>query len=248
MISGIRALTFDVGGTVLDWHRGLSQALADAGARRGLDADWPAITNEYSRRSLQAMVGQAHPSFNIDDVHHTVLEAVIKEHGLATFTPEDREVIERTWHRLDAWPDVPLAIARLREKYAVVAFTILSTSLILDVSRRNGLTWDCVVSCEMLGTYKTRPEAYRTCAKWLGYRPHELLMVACHNFDLMAAREAGYRSAFVERPADGALPIPRTPLRILLTTSSPRISASWRSGSAPNKAQSDTSGSSCLGV
>jgi 2-haloacid dehalogenase len=202
MISGIKALTFDVGGTVLDWHRGISQAFTSAGARRGLNADWPAITNEYRRRSLQAMVGQVNPSFNIDDVHHTVLEAVIKEHGLAAFTPRDREEVERTWHQLDAWPDFPAALARLREKYAVVAFTILSTSLILDVSRRNGLTWDCVVSCEMIGTYKTRPEAYRTCAKWLGYRPGELLMVACHNFDLMAAREAGYRSAFVERPAE----------------------------------------------
>ena len=46
--------------------------------------------------------------------------------------------------------------------------TILSTSLILDVSRRNGLTWDCVISCEMIGVYKTRPEAYRTCASGSG--------------------------------------------------------------------------------
>jgi len=202
MISGIKGLTFDVGGTVLDWHRGVSQAFTDAGARRGLNADWPAITNEYRRRSLEAMVGQVKPSFNIDDVHHTVLEAVIKEHGLSAFMAEDREAIQRTWHELDAWPDLPAALARLRKKYAVVAFTILSTSLIVDVSRRNGLTWDCVVSCEMIGIYEARPEAYRTCAKWLGRRPDELLMVACHNFDLMAAREAGYRSAFVERPAE----------------------------------------------
>lgn len=213
MISGIKALTFDVGGTVLDWHRGVRQAFADAGARRGLTADWPAITNEYRRRSLQAMVGQVNPLFNIDDVHRTMLEAVIQEHGLSAFTPEDRDAIHRTWHELDAWPDFPAALARLRKDYAVVAFTILSTSLIVDVSRRNGLTWDCVVSCEMVGFYKTRPEAYRTCAKWLGRRPDELLMVACHNFDLLAAREVGYRSAFVKRPAEwgGAGPPDPTP-------------------------------------
>jgi 2-haloacid dehalogenase len=158
MISGIKALTFDVGGTVLDWHRGITRAFADAGARRGLNKDWPAITNEYRRRALQAMVGQANPSFNIDDVHHSVLEAVIKEQGLSALTPEDREAIQRTWHELDAWPGFPGVLARLREKYALVAFTILSTSLILDVSRRNRLTWDCVISCEMIGIYKTRPE------------------------------------------------------------------------------------------
>ena len=73
-------------------------------------------------------------------------------------------------------------------------------SLIVDVSRKNGLHWDCVVSCEMIGSYKPNPEAYITCAKWLGYRPEEILMVACHNFDLLAARKTGYRSAFVRRP------------------------------------------------
>lgn len=209
MLSGIKALTFDVGGTVLDWHRGLGRAFAAAGERRGLHADWPAVTNDYRRRSLRAMVGQVNPGFNIDGVHRTMLDTVLEDHGLTAFSAEDRTAIHRTWHELDAWPDFPAALARLREKYAVVAFTILSTSLIVDVSRRNGLTWDCLVSCEMIGIYKTRPEAYQTCAQWLGHRPEELLMVACHNFDLMAARAAGYRSAFVARPAEwGPAPPP----------------------------------------
>jgi FMN phosphatase YigB (HAD superfamily) len=84
MISGIKALTFDVGGTVLDWHRGITRAFADAGARRGLNKDWPAITNEYRRRALQAMVGQANPSFNIDDVHSDV--------GLRHLVRDDRHL------------------------------------------------------------------------------------------------------------------------------------------------------------
>jgi 2-haloacid dehalogenase len=150
MLSGIKALTFDTGGTILDWHSGVSRAFANAGARRGMSADWPAITNEYRRRSLQAMVGQVNPSFNIDDVHRDMLDLVIGDHRLGALTDDDREAIHRTWHALDAWPDFPAALARLRQKYAVVSFTILSTSLILDVSRRNGLTWDCVVSCEMI--------------------------------------------------------------------------------------------------
>jgi len=124
MMSEIKALTFDVGGTVLDWHRGLSQAFADAGIRGGINADWPAITNEYRRRSLQAMVGQATSSFNIDDVHRDVLDTVIQAHDLSKLTQDDREAVRRTWHALDAWPDFPPALARLRQKYVVVAFTI----------------------------------------------------------------------------------------------------------------------------
>ena len=86
MVSGIKALTFDTGGTILDWHSGVSRAFADAGARRGVSADWPAITNEYRRRSLQAMVGQVNPSFNIDDVHRDMLDRVIGDHGLGALT------------------------------------------------------------------------------------------------------------------------------------------------------------------
>lgn len=202
MLTDVKALTFDTGGTILDWHTGISSTFARVGALRGVSADWSAITNEYRRRSLMTMLGAVNPTFNIDDVHRRVLNEVVNEFGLSALTEDDKAVIWRTWHALDAWPDFPPALARLRKKYAVVSFTILSTSLILDVSRHNGFSWDCVVSCEMIGTYKTRPEAYRTCAKWLGFRPDELLMVACHNFDLMAARAEGYKSAFVRRPTE----------------------------------------------
>lgn len=196
----IKALTFDTGGTILDWHSGISTALAAAGARRGVVADWPAVTNDYRRRALKGMTRQVRPDFNIDGVHRRVLDELATEHGWSAFTEEDRIGIQRAWHALDAWPDFPAALARLRRKHVVASFTILSTSLIVDVSRRNGLDWDCIVSCEMIGSYKPNPEAYTTCARWLGFEPQEVLMVACHNFDLLAARAVGYRLAFVRRP------------------------------------------------
>ena len=163
-------------------------------------ADWPAVTNEYRRRALKAMTRQVRPDFNIDDVHRRVLDELAAEHGWLAFTEEDRIGIQRAWHALDAWPDFPAALARLRRKHVVASFTILSTSLIVDVSRRNGLYWDCIVSCEMIGSYKPNPRGLHTCARWLGFGPEEILMVACHNFDLLAARAVGYRSAFVRRP------------------------------------------------
>jgi 2-haloacid dehalogenase len=88
----------------------------------------------------------------------------------------------------------------LRDKLPVVSFTMLPTSLVVDVSRRNGLTWDAIVSCEMIGVYKPHPEAYATAAKWLNLAPAQILMVACHNFDLNAAHRAGFRTAFIRRP------------------------------------------------
>ena len=198
----IKALTFDTGGTILDWHAGISRAFAAAGAKRGLQADWPAITNDYRRRSLQGIVGQVQPDFNFDDVHRRMLDAVIADHKLDALTPEDRDTIWRTWHQLDAWPDFPAALARLRRKYVAASFTLLTTSLVIDVSKKNGIDWDAIISCEMIGIYKTRPEAYRTAARWLQLEPAEILMVACHNFDLNAALACGYQTAFVKRPAE----------------------------------------------
>lgn len=196
----IKALTFDTGGTILDWHGGISRALAAAGARHGLTADWAAVTNDYRRRSLQAITGQVRPAFNFDDVHRSVLDRVIADHKLDLLSAEDRDAVWRTWHALDAWPDFPAALARLRKKYVVASFTLLTTSLVVDVSKRNGIDWDAIISCEMIGMYKTRPEAYMTAAKWLQLDPSEILMVACHNFDLNAALGCGYKTAFVKRP------------------------------------------------
>lgn len=201
----IKALTFDTGGTILDWHTGISAALAAAGGRRGLRRDWPAIANDYRARSLKAMVnaGADEPAtFNIDDVHRRMLAEVIGEHDLGDFTDRDREAIWRAWHELDCWPDFPATLPELRRKFVVASFTILSVSLIIDTARRNGLSWDAVISCEMIGKYKILPEAYQQAARWLALEPGEILMVACHNFDLDAARQVGFKSAFVRRPEE----------------------------------------------
>lgn len=202
MTPSVRALAFDTGGTVLDWHGGVSSALAALGARRGLVADWPSMANEYRRRALKAMTRQVRPDFNIDVVHRRVFDELAAEQGWTGLTEEDRVAMQRAWHALDAWPDFPPALARLRRHFVVASFTILSTSLIVDVSRRNRLDWDCVISCEMIGSYKPNPDSYATCARWLGLAPRDILMVACHNFDLLGARQAGFRAAFVRRPAE----------------------------------------------
>ncbi len=200
VLSGIQALAFDTGGTVLDWHTGIRAALAEVGARHGIDRDWTDITNAYRRRALQRMTNQSSPGFNIDDVHRDVLEQLVAEHGLGMFSDAERATIARHWHALDAWPDFLPALARLRSRYVVVSFTILSVALIVDTARRNGLHWDAVISCEMLDVCKPRPEAYQRAAGLLQLEPGNILMVACHNFDLNAARGVGYRTCFVRRP------------------------------------------------
>lgn len=196
----IRALAFDTGGTVLDWHSGLVAAFQRVGARRGVTAAWHALANDWRRRTMKGIVGQVRPQFHMDDVHRRVLDDALAHAAFDAFTADDRVELLHAWHALDTWPDFPPALAALRTALPVVSFTMLPTALVVDVSRRNGVVWDAVISCEMIGVYKPHAEAYLTAARWLSLAPAQILMVACHNFDLNAAHAVGMRTAFVSRP------------------------------------------------
>ncbi|WP_417516533.1 HAD family hydrolase [Minwuia sp.] len=205
-LSKIRALTFDTGGTILDWHSGFRDALATAGGRHGVERDWAMLANELRRRSLKAMLNQGRdgpPQHNIDDAHRFSLDAILKEEGLEVFDTADRQAIAYDApHGFTCWPDFPPTLPKLRERHIVASFTILSYRLIIDTARANGLSWDAVLSCEGFGVYKLLPAAYARAAHFLQLDPSECLMVACHRFDLDAARDAGYRTALVRRPTE----------------------------------------------
>ena len=212
---GIKALTFDTGGTILDWHTGFRDAFAAAGSKHKIDKDWAGLANEYRRRTLQAMLnhGEKEPaSKNFDDVHREVLESMASEQGLESFTADDKHSIAwEALHGLTCWPDFPAVLPRLREKYLCVSFTLLSFRIIIDTARVNGLSWDAVMSCEGIGKYKVLPESYLTCAKFLQLDPSECCMVACHNFDLDAAKSCGFKTAFVHRPKEWGHESPPSP-------------------------------------
>lgn len=205
-LSNIKALTFDTGGTILDWHSGFRDALAAVGVRHGIERDWAVMANELRRRSLGAMLNLGEhepPAYNFDDAHRSALNAILADEGLETFTEEERRSIARDApHGFTCWPDFPPTLPKLRERYIVASFTILSYRIIIDTARRNGLSWDAVLSCEGIGKYKILPEAYEKAAHFLQLDPPEILMVACHRFDLDAARSVGFRTALVRRPTE----------------------------------------------
>lgn len=216
-LQDIKALTFDTGGTVLDWHSGFRDAFAAAGQRHGISRDWAALANDLRRRSMQAMLNLGEdgpPTYNFDEANRFCLEALLNDERLETFDAQDRQAI--AWdspHRFDAWPDVQEGLAALRMNRIVASFSLLSYRLIIDSSRRNGLVWDAVLSCEGLGLYKLLPEAYRRAARRLQLAPEECLMVACHPYDLDAARQVGFRTALVRRPREWGDRMPETPAR-----------------------------------
>ena len=201
----IQALTFDTGGTILDWYGGIYTKMAEIGAKRGIEGDWASITHQYRIASLMAMTGGAEdfrPDFNIDDVHLQQIERVLSENNMGGFAPEDHCAVRDAWHELECWPDVPTGLARLRSRYIAASLTILSNRLIVDTCKRANISWDAVFSCESIGFYNPRPQAYLQAAEWLQVKPSECLMVAAHGMDLAAAARCGFKTAFVRRPTE----------------------------------------------
>ncbi len=202
----IKALTFDTGGTILDWHSGFATALQEAGNHHGVDKDWPALANEIRRRSLKLMVNLGEheaPTHNFDDGHRMALDEVLALNDFEILSSRERRKI--WWdavHNLQCWPDFPPVLPKLRQKYYCASFTILSFRIIMDTARKNNLDWDAVFSCEAIGKYKFLPEPYRAVTKFLQLQPEECCMVACHNWDLDAAKAVGFKTAFVRRPAE----------------------------------------------
>ena len=201
MRNGIKALVFDVGGSVFDWQTATRRAVREIADARGVDVDDGSFTMTWRRRMFQELAkvrsGQL-PWQNADRLHRTILDELAEAYPQLELSDADRDDLNRAWHRMGVWDDVPDALKRLREHYIVSILTVLSLSIVVDSSRHAGIDWDAYLSCEFLGVYKPDAEAYRTAAHLLGAEPRETMMVAVHPGDLLAAQRAGLRTGYVK--------------------------------------------------
>lgn len=203
--SEIEAVTFDVGGTVVDWYSGMYDQLERFGEERGVEADWDSVLKAWrikgAGRALNSRPEDL-PGGNLDGVHRQVLDEVLDDFGVEGFSAVDREQMTRFWHQVPAWPDASEGLSRLREQHVVSTLTVLSLPMVVSVSRNESFSWDCVICCEMLDRYKFHPTSYTRAAELLGHDPEEMLHVAAHELDLQAASDAGFNTAYVKRPEE----------------------------------------------
>ena len=205
-LSQIKALTFDVGGTVFDWRGTIEAEVTELANQQGADSlDVTEFAIDW-RRGMFAKLARVRsrelPWMNADDLHRSVLDDVLDKHTALTLSGSERDELNNVWHRLNAWPDAPAAIARLRSRYTVVVLTVLSWSIAVDCSKHNGIDWDGILSCEFLGDYKPDAAAYHAGVRLLRLEPSQAMMVAAHPGDLGAAVAAGLHSAFVMREGE----------------------------------------------
>jgi 2-haloacid dehalogenase len=205
LLRGIKALTFDVFGTVVDWRGSLIEEGKRLGRRKKTKADWAAFADAWRGGYRPAMdrVRRGELAWtNIDGLHRIILDGLLPRFGLDGLTEAEKDRLNRAWHRLAPWKEAVAGLKRLKKKYVIATLSNGNVALLTNMAKHGGLPWDCVLSAELFGHYKPDPESYQGAARMLGLRPEEVLMVAAHKDDLDGAARAGLRTAFVQRPLE----------------------------------------------
>jgi 2-haloacid dehalogenase len=201
----VKALAFDVFGTVVDWRGSIIREARLLGRRKRIRADWAAFADAWRAGYRPAMArvrsGEL-PWTRIDDLHRMILDELLRQFGIRGLTEDDIAHFNRAWHRLKPWPDARAGLARLKRGHVIATLSNGNVALLTNMAKHAGLPWDCILSAELVRHYKPDPETYLGAADLLGVRPQELMMVAAHKDDLHAARACGLKTAYVTRPRE----------------------------------------------
>jgi len=202
-MEGIKALFFDVFGTLVDWRTSIAREARDILAPRGVRLDWEAFADawraEYQPAMEEVRTGRL-PFSKLDLLHRRNLDRVLERLAPAPVDEVTRARLNGAWHRLDAWPDVTPGLARLRTQFLLAPCSNGNISIMVDLARRNGWIWDAIAGAELARDYKPKPAVYLAAAAAFDCAPAEAMMVAAHSSDLAAAAAAGLRTAFIARP------------------------------------------------
>jgi 2-haloacid dehalogenase len=202
---GVKALTFDVFGTTVDWRGSLILEGEDWGRARNLEIDWPRFADSWRAGYAPAMDQVRKgllPWMNLDQLHRKILDRLFAEYKIDGLSETEKEHFNKVWHRLHPWPDTVAGLTRLKTRFILSTLSNANVSLLVDMAKFAGLPWDAVLCAEIFHHYKPDPETYLGAAELLGCKPQEVIMVAAHPNDLRAAQKLGLRTAFVPRPRE----------------------------------------------
>jgi len=203
MSGPVKALLFDVFGTLVDWRAGIAREAERILRPLGHAIDGIAFADawraEYQPAMDEVRDGRV-PFCRLDVLHRRNLERILPRFGISGLTPGVLHDLNLAWHRLDGWEDVAPGLTQLRQKFLLAPQSNGNISLMVDLARHNGFVWDAILGAEIAGDYKQKPRVYLAACDALALAPDACMMVAAHSKDLKAAAGCGLRTAHVARP------------------------------------------------
>jgi 2-haloacid dehalogenase len=198
-----KALFFDVFGTLVDWRSGVAREAERILGPLGHRLDWLAFADawrdQYQPGMEEVRSGRI-PFSKLDVLHRHNLERILPRFGISALTEEVARCLNLAWHKLDAWPDVPGGLTRLKRRSLLAPVSNGNISLMVDLARRNNLPWDAILGAETAGDYKPKPRVYLAACEAFDLAPGDCMMVAAHTNDLLAAAKCGLRTGHIARP------------------------------------------------
>jgi len=202
-LAGVKALTFDVFGTVVDWRGSIAREVRAMAGEKKLRVNASKFADAWRsgyRPAMNRVAAGELPWTKIDDLHRIILDEVLAKFRISALNEAEKAQLNRAWHRLKPWPDSVRGLKRLKRKFTIATLSNGNVALLNNMARNAGLPWDLILSAEIFHHYKPDPEVYLGAADMLGLRPAEVMMVAAHKDDLRAAARQGLRTALVLRP------------------------------------------------
>jgi 2-haloacid dehalogenase len=201
----LKVIAFDVFGTVVDWHGGISAEVAKMLPE--VDADgfalaWRAGYQPAMRGVMERLAAGEGGFTLVDELHLAILEDVLREFKIDRLDKAQKRELNRAWHRLPAWPDSVEGLNRLKRKFTICTLSNGNIGLLTEMAKRAGLPWDCVLSAEVFKAYKPDPRTYLGVAGVFDLSPGEVMLAAAHHDDLEAARNCGLQTGYIERPLE----------------------------------------------
>jgi len=204
-LDAVKALTFDVFGTVVDWRSSIIEEGRALGRSKNIEADWAAFADAWRslyQPSMSRVRDGEMPWTNLDSLHRASLDELLDAFAITTLDAAEKDDLNRAWHRLGPWPDSVEGLGRLKKHYILATLSNGNVALLVNMAKNAGLPWDAILGAEVTKHYKPQPQCYLMTAQLLGLAPHQCMLVAAHNGDLLAAGALGYRTAFVGRPTE----------------------------------------------
>ena len=200
--SPLKILAFDVFGTVVDWRSSVIAEVEQLAKAKGLDLDCAAFADAWRgiyRPYMDKVQNGELPWTKLDDLHRLMLAETLKKFAIQNLSDDEKEHLNRVWHRLKPWPDSIPGLQRLKSRFVITTLSNGNISLLTNMAKHAGLPWDCILSAENVRRYKPAADVYLLAPQLFDLKPEQVMMVAAHEHDLQSAQKHGLRTAFVHR-------------------------------------------------